>query len=95
LWLHLDWVPRDQNQEADALTNHDFSQFSESNRVPVDVANVDWIVMPELMKTGMAFYEELQAIKEGKKRVTLVPAAQTVKAKKRKVTDRLKFRDPW
>eukprot|EP00971_Amphidinium_carterae_P049637 978592-Amphidinium_carterae.1 len=35
--LSLEWKPREQNQEADALTNSDFSLFDPSLRVEVDL----------------------------------------------------------
>ena len=34
--LRLAWVPRDQNAEADALTNYDFRGFSEAKRIRLD-----------------------------------------------------------
>ena len=36
--LGLDWVPRLQNVEADALTNSDFRHFEAENRIDVDTA---------------------------------------------------------
>ena len=35
--LDLAWVPRDQNEEADALTNGDYSAFNPSLRIDIDV----------------------------------------------------------
>ena len=35
--LNLEWVPRDQNEEADALTNEEFGAFDPVRRVDVNM----------------------------------------------------------
>ena len=35
--LALDWIPREQNIEADALTNADFSALDQEKRINLDV----------------------------------------------------------
>ena len=34
--LDFQWIPRNQNEEADGLTNEDFSQFDPSRRIMVE-----------------------------------------------------------
>jgi hypothetical protein len=40
LWLGLQWITRESNTEADALTNDDYSGFSEHLRVPLRFAEL-------------------------------------------------------
>ena len=35
--LRAQWVPRDQNEEADSLTNSDYRHFSPDKRIPVEL----------------------------------------------------------
>ena len=63
LWLNLQWVPRTENVEADALTNGDFSLFSLANRVEVVMDDLPLDVMRSLVERGTAFVQELDALK--------------------------------
>ena len=63
--LNLGWVPRDQNEEADALTNGDFASFSNGLRVEVDVANVRWLILPRMLEVAGEIYERVRRSKEG------------------------------
>ena len=82
--LVLDWVPRDQNAEADALADGDSRGFSACNQVPVDLSKLGWLVLDGLMKEGTAFYEA------GVGRGRPVPPAPRAPGAKR-----LRERDPW
>ena len=62
--LSLDWAPRDQNEEADALTNADFGAFSEDRRMRVEVAEVKWIVLDKLMDVARDLYAEVRRRRE-------------------------------
>jgi hypothetical protein len=46
--LNLEWAPRDQNEEADALTNGDFSLFDTRKRVVADLEEIRWLVLPRM-----------------------------------------------
>lgn len=48
-WLRLDWVPRHLNEEADSLTNRNFSGFSAGNRR----GPADYAAMMELPEFGL------------------------------------------
>ena len=39
-WLKLEWPPRQQNEEADALTNKNFDQLDPALRIPLDPATM-------------------------------------------------------
>ena len=58
--LNLGWVPRDQNEEADALTNGDFASFSQGLRVEVDVVNVRWRILPRMLEVASDIYEKVR-----------------------------------
>ena len=91
LALNLEWVPRLQNQEADALTNGDFTGFSEENRILVDLAALPLQVVPALLPVAEAFYHGLE------EKRTAAKAAGTSRAVKARKTfkEPLRFRDPW
>ena len=84
LWLGLTWVPRLENQEADSLTNGDFSLFSEELRVPVVWSDLPLDVMSSLLVEGKGFLDELDRLKLAK--------ADEVKSSRRK---RRRIKNPW
>ena len=95
-WLRLHWSPRDQNQEADALTNGDVHQFSAANRIHIDPADMKWIVLEEMLEAGGSMTEELVRLRAEKK--ALRDRMREVKRKKKKkqlVSETLRVRDPW
>ena len=87
--LSLGWAPRDQNEEADALTNGDFSQFSPSNRVNVVVGEVKWLILPKMLQIASDIYEDVTRRKASREQPPL-PAPASKKAK-----GCLRQRDPW
>ena len=59
--LALAWVPRDQNSEADALTNGEFGEFSLENRIRLDFSERNrGILFGDLLDTGRQLFGELQ-----------------------------------
>ena len=56
--LEPDWTPRDQNVEADSLTNEEFGAFSIDLRIPVTMEGLPWLVFPRLVAEARAFYAE-------------------------------------
>ena len=61
LVVRAKWLPRDQNEEADALTNFDFRHFKPENRIEVNLANLGFKVLPELFECGEAYLKDLEA----------------------------------
>ena len=55
LWVDVRWRPRNENVEADRLTNSDFSDFSEANRVDFQYGHMDLRVLDRLQKTLLEF----------------------------------------
>ncbi len=56
--LSLQWAPREVNAEADRLANGNYLGFSPGNRVAVDLADMDWVILPELIQAGAVFEKE-------------------------------------
>ena len=95
--LRARWLPRDENQEADDLTNDEFRHFDPSKRIPVDLEALGFEMMTELFKVGDEYVAELEAHRAAEKRKSdarKVRDNQQVRseAKKRK---KLKESDPW
>jgi len=90
--LSLRWVPREQNQEADDLTNLNFCKFNEKHRIPLEPAKLDFLVLGELNQAAGELYKDL--LKEKENKLAGIPDPKKA-ALKRKVTERLKWKDPW
>ena len=90
--LSLRWVPREQNQEADDLTNLLFEKFDDKHRIAVDPSKLQFLVLNELNLAASELYSGLLKDKQDKLPSTLNTNGNTTK---RKVTDRLKWKDPW
>ena len=91
--LRADWVPRLQNEEADALTNMEFRHFSASKRIPVNLDDLNFGVLDRLFQTGDDYIERLEKLKaETRKNKTTTKRFKTLK---RKAGDTLASRDPW
>ena len=65
--VDLLWIKRDLNQDADDLTNEEFGNFSEENRVYLKDGKIQWEVMDDLLSSGMELYEGIKQKKEDKK----------------------------
>ena len=63
--LRARWIPRLQNEEADALTNSEFHHFRPENRIEVDLGKLGFVVMDELIAEGENYLSELAELKEG------------------------------
>ena len=57
LELRLDWLPRLQNREADALTNGDFSGFSAELRIEIEPEELLEDQFKDLMEKGAELFE--------------------------------------
>ena len=86
--LNLGWAPRDQHEEADALTNGEFAQFDGGRRIEVDVGKVGWLVLPRMLEVSENIYSEVQRKKADRGHSPArAPATQQSKS--------LRQRDPW
>ena len=64
--LALSWAPREQNEEADALTNEDFSAFDIKRRIEVSLPDIRWMVLGEMMSVSVDLYGEVRRQREAK-----------------------------
>ena len=85
--LSLRWAPREQNEEADALTNEDFTAFDPGRRVVVDLQKIQWLVLNDMMAVSENLYSEVRRQREAKPR----GLGNLQKAK----GGSLRVRDPW
>eukprot|EP00435_Cladocopium_sp_Y103_P003644 s2140_g1.t1 len=83
--LNLEWIPREQNQLADDLTNQVFTHFPLDCRVQFVGGDTKWLVLDKLMMKAQEFHMEL-----AKERKRKVPEETVRKSKKQK-----KKLDPW
>ena len=87
--LRARWIPRDQNEEADSLTNSDFGHFSMERRVHVDIQEMPFGVLHGLLAKGEDYLAELAAAK-------LAGRDEPGGQRKRKIKgETLKDRQPW
>lgn len=66
--LRANWLPRLQNEEADALTNCDFGHFSADKRVQVDLEKMELVVLDDLFVAGEDYVTELAMLNAKTKR---------------------------
>ena len=94
-WLGLSWVPRQQNEEADALTNACFEGFNPALRVHLDPAAIQWKVMGEMMKAGGGMLEELERLNMEKRALKQHSKEMKRRRKRRLDETLLSKREPW
>ena len=87
--LNLSWVPRDQNEEADALTNGHFDAFNEDRRITINIDKIEWMIMNKMLKVSEDIYHDLK-----EKRAARTAACSTAPARTRP-EDRLRVKDRW
>ena len=92
--LRANWLPRLQNEEADALTNSDFRHFDSSKRVEVDLDQLNFVILNDLFAEGDAYTAELAALKLQEKERKASAAGKLPPAKRRK-GEALREKDPW
>ena len=63
----MDWLPRLQNREADALTNEDFSGFSMDLRVEIKPEDLLEEQFKELLEKGGELFDEIKELRRKRK----------------------------
>jgi hypothetical protein len=89
--LDLHWLPRDQNVEADELSNGITRRFRPENEVKVVVADLKFLMLEDLLDTGEQLYSLVDNAK--KKRAVLGPMPP--RKVRRKPESRLRVTRPW
>ena len=62
--LRANWIPRLQNEEADALTNMEFKDFDPGKRIHVELDQLGFQVLDSLLAEGEKYLSELTSLKE-------------------------------
>jgi hypothetical protein len=94
LALDLGWVPRDQNEEADALTNSDFSSFDPDRRIATAVDALPFLVMPRMLAVAEDINQVVKAAREARV-AGAASASRERAARQTRPEERLRARDPW
>jgi hypothetical protein len=82
--LDLQWIPRDQNTEADALTNENFEGFDEARRIPVKMEELEFIILHKLMRVAEEIDSEI-----------VLKRASKEKSAHRDATKKMRLTQPW
>ena len=90
--LRARWIPRLENEEADALTNGDFHHFRTESRIPVELEKLDFMVLNEFFAEGEDYVRELEGLRGAERQAQRQGGGR---AAKRAKGDRLAQRDPW
>ena len=77
--MALRWIPRLQNEEADALTNGVFSGFAEERRIVVSVSELPFKVLGSMMSQVSALMAEINVLKTATQVVSRTPFAKKIK----------------
>jgi len=93
--LRATWLPRLQNEEADALTNLDFRHFDLKKRIQVDVKKLDFHLLNDLLDVGDAYVKELQTQQDARKAEEISGGRTGRKRKRLAGGQSLRERDPW
>ncbi len=95
--LHLYWLPREQNIEADALSNQDCHLFKPENEIKVD--NLKFWCMDELIAEGEKLYLTIEDLKKRQAKMATAKepnnSKDTPRKAKRLKATRLKTTNPW
>ena len=60
--FQMDWVPREQNQEADSITNGNVQWLNSEKEVHVKLNELPFEILPVLLAEGSAFYAGLDHV---------------------------------
>ena len=85
----MSWIPRESNREAGRLADGRWEGFDEKLRAHANLAEVNWLILDDLLKAGQAFYAEGRRAVGGRRQARAV--GRSVAGKRRK----LREREPW
>ena len=86
--LRLHWAPREQNVEADELSNEKWHRFDPSKRIDVEPLLANMKLFNRIVKYGRGLYAEIEESKRARK-----PTKDRGSSPKRKRA--LKEKAPW
>ena len=77
--MSLRWIPRLQNEEADALTNGVFTSFDMRHRIVASVSEMPFKVMGSLMSQVSVLMSEINVLKSSVPELSRTPCAKKLK----------------
>ena len=80
--LRANWLPRLENEEADASTNFEYRHFDPALRIEVRLEDLKFAVLDDLFKEGESYIAELERVK-GQKKAARASGGLTEKKRKR------------
>ena len=83
LAFEMTWVPREQNSEADAITNGSYEWLCPTKRISTSMQTLPFKILLTLLDKGDKFYKDLENVNE---------LAAPLKDKD---TRTLRVKDPW
>ena len=89
LELDLEWIPRNQNEEADAITNGKTEIFDPKRRVDVEVSSLKFLVLDKMVAVADHIYSQVKARRAEKP--STEAGTEPTPGRKRP----LRERDPW
>ena len=92
--LNLQWRGREDNEEADDLTNQNYDRFDLANETTIPWDKLDLKMLEEWMAKGRDLYSEVTAEKEERKREVMTKGDRRP-PRPRKATKKLRIRKPW
>ena len=95
LVLRAHWLPRLENEEADALTNFEFRHFDPKRRIHVQLKDLKFAALDDLFREGESYIAELEKVKAQKKASKEAGTAQPGKRLKALRGETLKDQDRW
>ncbi|CAJ1386988.1 unnamed protein product [Effrenium voratum] len=90
--LQLGWTPREQNEEADALTNLDFSLFNPDLRVRLELDELGFKVIPKIMEAATQLDSEIRLEKDKRKKGKEHHDKNSAKKPKKA---EMRWKEPW
>ena len=105
-YLSLDWIPREENKEAEALSEACSPQFDPSKRIPVKIEDMKFEVLDQMLEYGSELYGIVRKNKEESKmrkiedkpdegRETEADRGKGERKRKKRPEERLRIKDPW
>jgi hypothetical protein len=89
--LNLQWLRRENNSEADALTNQDFKLFKPELRIGGLFSDIKWKRLDSIIQVSQQLYKQ---ITEQRSQTTAAPTAKPLQKHKKKSRG-LKWTNPW
>ena len=80
--VEVNWVPREQNAEADAITNGEVGWLNPELQIKSHMGTLPFIMRPELLARGEGFYGDMETVNTGAE-----PVLKDYRT--------LRVRDPW